>query len=114
MLTYADVCRAVPETLSFRYSYDERFGDCIKSHGSIEIHDDKRDTPPSGTQFTWFTGTKLQILTLRTHIYDTSVASAPRTGTLFSGIVKQAYLYKSTNTDAKLLPNRPEVRALLA
>ncbi len=98
MLTYADVCRAVPETLSFRYSYDERFGDCIKSHGSIEIHDDKRDTPPSGTQFTCFTGTKVPILALSTHIYDKSVASAPLTGALFfsnskAGLLVQKYQY---------------------
>ena len=113
MLTYADVCRAAPETLSFRYSYDERFGDSIKSHGCIEIQDDKRDTPSSGTHFTCFTGTKVQILTLRTHIYDKSVASAPLTGTLFFSNSKAGLLVQSTNTDDKL-PSRPAVRARLA
>ena len=32
---------AAPEAFSFRYSYDERLGECIKGHGSIEILDDK-------------------------------------------------------------------------
>jgi len=44
-----DVPAAAPDVFSFRYSFDERFGDCIKDHGSIEVREEK----PAASALRW-------------------------------------------------------------